>query len=245
MSGRDFFTAAERAAMDRASVPAPRQGFAMDLVAAALADRPIAPRRASRTLWRHHRRVLIGAGALLLTSAAAAATGLLDRLPAPIPAIASVFHPRPVPTPTARPEHPRPVHQAAAAPAPVAPAVDPAVAARQAFVEQRRERVAEFRARRIAEGRPVLRPAARAAIAKRIRDRVQAMPPERREMLRERILERHPALARRQGLVPPEATPPEASEEPLARPGFERRLERRRLWRERMLERRAQRLRDR
>jgi len=81
------FTAAERAALDRVTVPAMRPGLAADIVAAAAAGTRVPPRRGARSGWRAHGRVLIGAGALLLASATAAATGWFGKLPIAIPGI--------------------------------------------------------------------------------------------------------------------------------------------------------------
>ena len=81
------FTTAERAALDRATVPAMRPGLAADIVAAAVAGTRVPRRRGARSGWRAHGRVLIGAGALLLASATAAATGWFGKLPIAIPGI--------------------------------------------------------------------------------------------------------------------------------------------------------------
>ena len=81
------FTPTERAALDRVTVPAMRPGLAADIVAAAAAGTRVPPRRGARSGWRAHGRVLIGAGALVLASATAAATGWFDKLPISIPGI--------------------------------------------------------------------------------------------------------------------------------------------------------------
>ncbi|HEX7851421.1 MAG TPA: hypothetical protein VF485_16950, partial [Sphingomonas sp.] len=81
------FTATERAALDRVMVPAMRPGLAADIVATAVAGTRVPPRRGARSGWRAHGRVLIGAGALLLASATAAATGWFGKLPIAIPGI--------------------------------------------------------------------------------------------------------------------------------------------------------------
>jgi hypothetical protein len=81
------FTATERAALDRVTVPAMRSGLAADIVAAAAAGTRVPPRRGARSGWRAQSRVLIGAGALLLASATAAATGWFGKLPIAIPGI--------------------------------------------------------------------------------------------------------------------------------------------------------------
>ncbi|MBW8841097.1 MAG: hypothetical protein JF608_04665, partial [Sphingomonadales bacterium] len=54
------FTARERAALDRVTVPAMRSGLAADIVAAAAAGTRIPPRRGARRGWRAQSRVLIG-----------------------------------------------------------------------------------------------------------------------------------------------------------------------------------------
>lgn len=96
------FTARERAALDRVTVPAMRSGLAADIVAAAAAGTRIPPRRGARRGWRAQSRVLIGAGALLLASATAAATGWFGKLPIAIPGIT-----RPI---AAAPEVKKPKH---------------------------------------------------------------------------------------------------------------------------------------
>jgi len=81
------FTGAERVALDRATVPPMRAGFAADLLASATAGARVPPRRDARGEWRAHGRVLLGAGALVLASATAAATGWFGKLPIAIPGI--------------------------------------------------------------------------------------------------------------------------------------------------------------
>lgn len=202
------FTPTESAALDRATPPPLRAGFARDVAAAALASRLPPPRRSLRGSIRRHRALLTGAGVLLLTSAAAAASGVLGRLPDPLPAIAAVFSPAPRPTPTARPSRPKvekPVPQAVSLPAPAATPADTLLARRL----ERREA---------------------------IRARIRAMPPEQREAVRRRVAERHPEIAARARQLREEGDPhPIAraiSESPRAQEIRER-FERRRAWRDR------------
>lgn len=205
MSGEPF-TAGERAALDRASPPPLRAGFARDVTAVALAGQLPPPRRTLRGSIRRHRALFTGAGVLLLTSAAAAASGVLGKLPDPLPAIAAVFSPAPKPAPVVHPPRPR-----LAKPAPQAtPSAAPE------------------------ETNPILihRLERRAAI----RAHIQAMPPERREALRRRVAERHPEIAARARQLHEEGDPhPIAraiSESPQAQ-AIRERFERRRAWRER------------
>lgn len=208
MSG---FTPAERAALDRATVPAMRPGFAADIVAAATAGR--APlRRSSRGGWRRHGRVLFGVGALLVASATAAATGLLDRLPIRIPGITHVAEaPAPAKPKVAHVAHPRakPAEPGTAI-ALAAPPPDPAPA--PAIDWQRRQR---RRAALIAAGIPpalAQRPLVVRALAEEIGAapgdgravtaewrRLRALPPAERKTeiarIRTAFLGRHPRLA--------------------------------------------------
>ncbi|HEX4694371.1 hypothetical protein [Sphingomonas sp.] len=205
------FTPAERAALDHASVPAMRTGFAADVVTAATAGR--APlRRSSRGGWRRHGRVLFGVGALLVASATAAATGLLDRLPIRIPGITHVAA---APTPAG----PKVAHavrlrakpaEEGAAVALAAPTPDPAPA--PAIDWQRRQR---RRAAMTAAGFPpalAQRPLVVRALAEEIGAapgdgravtaewrRLRALPPAERKTeiarIRTAFLGRHPRLA--------------------------------------------------
>ena len=96
-------------------------GLAGDIVAAARAG--ATPRRSARGGWRRHGRVLLGAGALVIASATAAATGLLDRLPIRIPGITRVAEaPAPKPHHVVRVDKPRfePAKPVALAAVPVA-----------------------------------------------------------------------------------------------------------------------------
>lgn len=204
MSGEPF-NAAERAALDLASVPPLRAGFSRDVTAAALAGRLPPQRRTMRASMRRHRALLTGAGVLLLTSAAAAASGVLGKLPDPLPAITAVFSPAPKPATVARPQRPKvakPVPRAAPAP----------------LVEQASPILARLLERREA-----------------IRARIQAMPPEQRAALRRRVAERHPEIAARAQELRAQGDPhPIAraiSESPRAQ-AIRARFERRRAWRE-------------
>jgi hypothetical protein len=163
------FSASERAALDRVTVPAMRAGLAGDIVAAARAG--ATPRRSARSGWRRHGRVLLGAGALVIASATAAATGLLDRLPIRIPGITRVAE-----VPVSRPRHvvrvdkPREVVGKPVVPAAV-PLADPTP-----IPPTRQEQWRERRAARIAAGLPVRRPLIQRASAAKI----GALPPEQR-----------------------------------------------------------------
>lgn len=168
------FTPGERAALDRVTVPAMRAGFAADIVSAASAGAPVAPRRMSRGGWMRPGRTMIAVGALALASATAAATGMLGKLPIAIPGIARVAEApagKPKPVRVAKPRavaEPRP--QALAS----APVADPMPAPLTPF-EQWKAR----RDQRIALGLPVRNgppPLVRRAIAARL----QAMPADKR-----------------------------------------------------------------
>ena len=205
------FTPAERAALDRATVPAMRAGFAADLVAAATAGARVPPRRATRGGWRGHGRVLIGAGALLLASATAAATGWFGKLPIAIPGITRV---------AAEPEPRKPHHvvhvakprpsvgrtEALAALPEAAPALPPGATPRlDAWRVQRQARVAA--------GLPVRRPLVRRALLAKFRSmpvaqrqaavaewqRIRALPPAQRKIeiarLKANYLGTHPRVA--------------------------------------------------
>ncbi len=205
MNGEPF-TAAERAALDWASPPPLRSGFARDVTAAALAAHVPPPRRTLRGSIRRHRALFTGASVLLLTSAAAAASGVLGKLPDPLPAIAAVFSPAPKPAPVVQPHRPKvatPVPQTM--PSPTLEETNPILA-------RRLERRAAIRAR------------------------IQAMPPEQREALRRRVAERHPEIAARAQELREQGDPhPVAraiSESPRAQ-AIRERFERRRAWRER------------
>ncbi len=202
------FSPAERAALDHATVPAMRSGLARDIVAAASASAS-APRRAARGGWRRHGRVLLGAGALVIASATAAATGLLDRLPIHIPGITRTAPPPP--KHVVRAEKPRtaPGRAVSLADVPVAavPLVDP--------TPTPQEIARERRAARIAAGLPVKRPLLQRAMAAKLRGlppaerratiaewrRIRALPPAERRIAVARIkadyLASHPRLAQR------------------------------------------------
>ena len=203
------FTTPERALLDRVTVPAMRDGLARDIVAAASAS---APRRASRGGWRRHGRVLLGAGVLVIASATAAATGLLDRLPIRIPGITrTVEAPAPKPKHVIRAEKPRPapgrtVSLADINPPPV-PLIDPTPSPQNLARERR--------AARIAAGLPVRPTLVQRAIAVKLRGlppaerqaalaewrRIKALPPAERRIavakIRADFLARHPKMAQR------------------------------------------------
>lgn len=204
-----MFSAAERAALGRVTVPAMRGGLAGDVVAAARSG-VAPPRRLSRGGWRRHGRMLLGAGALVIASATAAATGLLDRLPIHIPGITRVAE-----APVAKPKHvvraekPRAAVGKPVALAAVAPLADPTP--QPIPQDQARER----RAARIAAGLPVRRPLLQRAMAEKLRAlppeqrqaaiaewrRIKALPPEERKLAVARVkadyLARHPKMAAR------------------------------------------------
>jgi len=168
------FTAAERTALDRFTVPAMRSGFAADMVSAATAGARVPPRRTGRVGWRAHGRVLIGAGALVLASATAAATGWFGKLPIAIPGIT-----RTVAAPevkkarhVVRAEKPKPAVGRAEALAAV-PEAAPTPSPEPAPLDQWRAQ----RQARIAAGLPVNRPLVRRALMARFR----AMPAAQRQ----------------------------------------------------------------
>lgn len=204
------FTAAERAALDRFTVPAMRPGFAADMVSAATAGSRVPPRRTSRVGWRAHGRVLIGAGALVLASATAAATGWFGKLPIAIPGITRTVAAPEVKKPrhVVRAEKPKPavgraealaaVPEAAPTPLPEPPPLDQWRAQRRA---------------RMAAGLPVNRPLVRRALIARFRAmpalqrqaavaewrRIRALPPIERKAeiakLKADYLATHPRVA--------------------------------------------------
>jgi hypothetical protein len=206
------FTAAERTALDRVTVPGMRPGFAADIVSAAAAGARVPPRRASRSGWRAHGRVLIGAGALLLASATAAATGWFGKLPIAIPGIT-----RAVAEPDAKkPKHvvravkPKPTvgrAEALAVVSEAAPTLSPEPAPLDRWGAQRQARVAA--------GLPVNRPLVRRALLARFRAmpaaqrqaavaewrRIRALPPAERKVeiakLKADYLASHPRVAAR------------------------------------------------
>ena len=175
------------------------------------AQRAALPRRASRGGWRRHGRVLLGAGALVIASATAAATGLLDHLPIRIPGITRVAE-----APAPKPQPCRPRRETAREPRasrsrwPRVPArrSDAAAATPQ---EQWRER----RAARIAAGLPVRRPLIQRAMAAKLRAlppdqrpaaiaewrRIKALPPAERKLAVAKVkadfLAQHPKMAQR------------------------------------------------
>jgi len=208
-NGMDF-TAAERAALDRVSVPAMRPGFAADIVSAATAAARVPPRRTARTGWRAHGRVLIGAGALVLASATAAATGWFGKLPIAIPGITRTVVVPEVKKPkhVVRREKPKaPVGQAEVATA--VPEAAPVLPSESTPLPQWRVQ----RQARIAAGLPVNRPLVRRALMARFRAmpaaqrraavaewrRIKALPPPERKAeiakLKADYLATHPRVA--------------------------------------------------
>lgn len=168
------FTARERAALDRVTVPAMRSGLVADIVAAAAAGTRVPPRRGARSGWRAQSRVLIGAGALLLASATAAATGWFGKLPIAIPGITRTVVVPEVKKPkhVVRREKPKtPVGQAEASTA--VPDAAPVLPLESAPLPQWRA----HRQARIAAGLPVNRPLVRRALMARFR----AMPTAQRQ----------------------------------------------------------------
>lgn len=208
-NGMDF-TAAERAALDRVSVPAMRPGFAADIVSAAATGARVPPRRAARSGWRAHGRVLIGAGALVLASATAAATGWFGKLPIAIPGITRTVVVPEVKKPkhVVRREKPKaPVGQAGVAAA--VPEAAPVLPLESAPIPEWRAQ----RQARIAAGLPVNRPLVRRALMARFRTmpaaqrqaavaewrRIKALPPPERKAeiakLKADYLATHPRVA--------------------------------------------------
>ncbi len=209
-NGMDF-TAAERAALDRVVVPAMRPGFAADLVTAAVSGARVPPRRPIRRGWRAQGRVLIGAGALVLASATAAATGWFGKLPIAIPGITRITaaaEPK-KPHHVVRVEKPRPSSgrtEALAAEPEAAPALPPGTTPR--FDQWRAQRQA-----RVAAGLPVRRPLVRRALMAKFRSmpmaqrqaavaewrRIRALPPAERKVeiarLKADYLATHPRVA--------------------------------------------------
>jgi hypothetical protein len=204
------FTAAERAALDRVTVPAIRSGLAADIVAAAAAGTRVPPRRGARSGWRAQSRGLIGAGALLLASATAAATGWFGKLPIAIPGITRTVAVPEVKKPkhVVRAEKTKPtvgrVGTLAALPE-AAPTVSPDPAPLDRWRAQRQAR--------IAAGLPVNRPLVRQALMARFRAmpaaqrqaavaewrRINALPPPERKAeiakLKADYLATHPRVA--------------------------------------------------
>lgn len=206
------FTPTERAAMDRMTVPAMRPGLAADIVAAAAAGTRVPPRRGARSGWRAHGRVLIGAGALLLASATAAATGWFGKLPISIPgiirtvAVPEVKKPRHL----ARAEKPKPVIGRTEAIAALPKAVPTLLPDPPPLEQWRAQRPA-----RVVAGLPVKRPLVRRALMAKFRAmpeiqrqaavaewrRIKALPPPERKVeiakLRADYLATHPRVAAR------------------------------------------------
>ncbi|WP_066590093.1 hypothetical protein [Sphingomonas pruni] len=204
------FTATERAALDRFTVPAMRSGFAADMVSAATAGARVPPRRTGRVGWRAHGRVLIGAGALVLASATAAATGWFGKLPIAIPGITRTVE-EPAgkkPKHVVRVEKPKPTvgrAEALAAPPEAAPTLSPDPAPLDRWRAQRQAR--------IAAGLPINRPLVRRALMARFRAmpvsqrqaavaewrRIRALPPPERKAeiakLKADYLATHPRVA--------------------------------------------------
>jgi hypothetical protein len=204
------FTAAERAVLDRVTVPAMRPGLAADIVTAAAAGTRVAPRRGARSGWRAHGRVLIGAGALLLASATAAATGWFGKLPIAIPGITHTVAAPEVKKPKhlVRAEKPKPAigHTEVLAAVPeAAPALPPDPVPLAPWRAQRQVRMVA--------GLPANRPLVRRALMARFRQmpatqrqaavaewrRIRALPPPERKAeiakLKADYLATHPRVA--------------------------------------------------
>lgn len=204
------FTAAERAALDRVTVPAMRPGLAADIVSAAAARARVAPRRTARGGWRAHGRVLIGAGALVLASATAAATGWFGKLPIAIPGITRTVAEPEVTKPkhVVRAEKPKPKVGQAQALATI-PEPQPTLSPDPAPLDRWRAQ----RQARVAAGLPVNRPLVRRALMARFRAmpasqrqaavaewrRIRALPPPERKAeiakLKADYLSTHPRVA--------------------------------------------------
>jgi hypothetical protein len=205
------FTATERAALDRVTVPAMRSGLAADIVAVAAAGTRVPPRRGARTGWRAQSRVLIGAGALLLASATAAATGWFGKLPIAIPGITRTIAAPPEvkkPRHLVRVEKPKTAIGRSEAPAPIPEAAPILLADPAPPALWRAQRQA-----RIAAGLPVKRPLVRRALMARFRAmpatqrqaavaewrRIKALPPPERKAeiakLKADYLATHPRVA--------------------------------------------------
>lgn len=204
------FTATERAALDRVTVPVMRSGLAADIVSAAAAGARVPPRRGARSGWRGHGRVLIGAGALVLASATAAATGWFGKLPITIPGITHIV---------AEPEVTKPKHVVRAAkPKPAVGRAEAlaAVPESQPILPPDPAPLGQWRAQRqarIAAGLPVNRPLVRRALMARFRAmrptqrqaavaewrRIKALPPPERKAeiakLKADYLATHPRVA--------------------------------------------------
>lgn len=255
------FTAAERAALDTVAVPAMRAGFAGDVVSVATGEMRVPPRRAGRGGWRRHGRVLLGVGALVVASATAAATGLLERLPIAIPGITRVAE-KPVEKPKHVARGPRlresPGREVLAS---AAPAPDPSATPSPPLKPWQIRRQ-----ERMAAGLPVRRnPLVRRAILAKLRAmppeqraqavaewrRIKALPPAERKaamtQIRRDYLASHPKVAARiaerraeRGLAPLDGTPPAVTPgvAPSVRPGLRtpltdaERAARRQRWRE-------------
>jgi hypothetical protein len=204
------FTAAERAALDRVTVPAMRPGLAADIVAVAAAGTRVPPRRGARSGWRAHGRVLIGAGALVLASATAAATGWFGKLPIAIPGITRTVAVPEVKKPKylARAEKPKPAvgrTEVSAAIPQVAPTLSPDPPPLGLWRWQRQAQ--------IVAGLPAKRPLVRRALMARFRGmpatqrqaaaaewrRIRALPPPERKAeiakLKADFLATHPRVA--------------------------------------------------
>lgn len=259
------FTAADRAMLDRATVPAMRSGLARDIVAAASAG---AARRTARGGWRRHGRVFLGAGALVIASATAAATGLLDRLPIRIPGITRVAEaPATPPKHIVRAEKPRPAVARAVSLVDITPPPIPLIDPTPTPQDMARDR----RVARIAAGLPLRRTLVQRAITAKLRGlppaqrraaiaewrRIKALPPAERRIavakVRAEFLATHPRIAKRfeQRLEARSAAAADGARPPLAgapravgRLTPDQRAERRQRLRDWRMQRRAQRWRD-
>lgn len=211
---RDDYGPALSAALDRFTVPAPREGFAERIVAAA--SQPVgreARRRDRRGTWRLARRVAIGTLAAGLVSAAAVASGLLGAAGIRVPVLTAMLAPAPKPKPVIRHE-PRPVQQAmVTSKPPVVTTVpeDPGLVDPGPLVPDagtRVERVIERQAARRAfvQAHPELKPVIRKAMQDQhafveahpeVRNLWKMPPAERRAFLAERPDLREAIQARR------------------------------------------------
>lgn len=205
MSRQDF-SADLSLALDRFSVPAPRDGFAERIMGVtAPVSRPVT--RDRRGGWKLVRRVVIGTVAAGMVSAAAVASGLLGAAGIRVPVLTAMLAPEPAPKPVLKKA--KPVTRVAAVPKPAVVAtqakdpglidpgsIAPPVVMRPRLVEamaRRAERRAERRAfiRQNPELVPVIREAMQREKAfvqanPEVRDLRRLPPTERRAYLADR-----------------------------------------------------------
>ena len=115
MSRQDFAPDLS-AALDRFSVPAPREGFAERIMGVVTAPVLRPASRDRRGGWRMMRRVVIGTVAAGMVSAAAVASGLLGAAGIRVPVLTAMLAPEPAPKPVAKKT--KPVLRTAIAPKP-------------------------------------------------------------------------------------------------------------------------------